>query len=112
MAKLPDEAYPMPAARRQTLRHLARAVASGDLVLDEGADRAATEAALRAIPGIGAWTAGYIALRALGDPDVFLPTDLAVRRAAQRLGLPTDLDRYAQRWRPWRSYALLRLWRS
>jgi AraC family transcriptional regulator, regulatory protein of adaptative response / DNA-3-methyladenine glycosylase II len=115
VADLPDEAFAMPAARRDTIRTLARAVASGGLVLDEGADRAATEAALREIPGIGPWTAGYVALRALGDPDVFLPTDLAARRAAGRLGLPTDpaaLDGYAQRWRPWRSYALIRLWRS
>jgi AraC family transcriptional regulator of adaptative response / DNA-3-methyladenine glycosylase II len=115
MAELPDEAYAMPAARRETLRALARAVAAGDLVLDEGADRGATEAMLRDIPGIGSWTSGYIALRALGDPDVFLPTDLAARRAAGRLGLPTEpaaLDEYAKRWRPWRSYALIRLWRS
>jgi AraC family transcriptional regulator of adaptative response / DNA-3-methyladenine glycosylase II len=115
VAELPDRAFTMPAARRATIRALARAVADGDLVLDEGADRAETEAALRAIPGVGAWTASYVAMRALGDPDVFLPTDLAVRRAAGRLGLPTDpaaLDDYAQRWRPWRSYAVIRLWRS
>lgn len=115
VAELPDEAYAMPAARRDTIRTLARAVAAGELVLDEGADRAATEAALREIPGIGPWTAGYVAMRALGDPDVFLPTDLAARRAAGRLGLPTvpaALDEYVQRFRPWRSYALIRLWRS
>jgi AraC family transcriptional regulator of adaptative response / DNA-3-methyladenine glycosylase II len=111
---LPDEVYAMPAARRETLRALARAVVAGDLVLDEGADRVETERVLRDIPGVGPWTAGYIALRALGDPDVFLPTDLAARRAAGRLGLPTEpaaLDEYAKRWRPWRSYALIRLWR-
>ncbi len=115
VAELPDEAFGMPAARRATIRALAAAVAGGELVLDEGADRAATESALREVPGIGAWTAGYVAMRALGDPDVFLPTDLAVRRAGGRLGLPTEpaaLDSYAQRWRPWRSYAVLRLWRS
>src|SRR5256714_12701536 len=115
VAELPDEAFTMPAARRATIRALARAVADGALTLDEGADRAETEAALHAIPGIGAWTASYVAMRALGDPDGFLPTDLAVRRAAGRLGLPTDpaaLDDRAQRWRPWRSYAVLRLWRS
>ena len=115
VAELPDGAFTMPAARRATIRALAGAVAAGELVLDEGADRAETEAALRAIPGIGAWTASYVAMRALGDPDVFLPTDLAVRRAAGRLGLPSEpaaLDEHAQRWRPWRSYAVLRLWRS
>ena len=115
VAELPDEAFAMPAARRDTVRALAASVAAGDLVLNEGADRAGTEAALTRIPGIGAWTAGYVAMRALGDPDVFLPTDLAVRRAAGRLGLPTTpaaLDDHARRWRPWRSYAVLRLWRS
>ena len=115
VAELPDGAFAMPAARRDTIRALARAVADGAIVLDEGADRAGTEAALLDIPGIGAWTAGYVAMRALGDPDVFLPTDLAVRRAADRLGLPTvpaALDDHARRWRPWRSYAVLRLWRS
>ncbi len=115
VAELPDEAFAMPAARRETIRTLARAVASGEIVLDEGADRAATDQALQAIPGIGPWTAGYVAMRALGDPDVFLPTDLAARRAAARLGLPSGpgaLDEYARRWRPWRSYALIRLWRA
>jgi AraC family transcriptional regulator of adaptative response / DNA-3-methyladenine glycosylase II len=115
VAGLPDDAFGMPAARRATVRALATAVAGGALTLDEGADRAATGSALREIPGIGAWTAGYVAMRALGDPDVFLPTDLAVRRAAGRLGLPTEpaaLNGYAERWRPWRSYAVIRLWRS
>jgi len=115
VAELPDEAFAMPAARRDTIRTLARAVASGELVLDEGAERTETERALLAIPGIGPWTAGYVAMRALGDPDTFLPTDLAVRRAAGRLGLPAEptcLTEYATRWRPWRAYALLRLWRS
>jgi AraC family transcriptional regulator of adaptative response / DNA-3-methyladenine glycosylase II len=69
---------------------------------------------LTTLPGVGAWTAGYIALRALGDPDVFLATDLGVRRGAAALGLPDDartLDDHSERWRPWRSYALMRLWR-
>jgi AraC family transcriptional regulator of adaptative response / DNA-3-methyladenine glycosylase II len=104
----------MPAARRRTIRALAAAVADGDLVLDDGADRAETEKRLLELPGVGAWTAGYVALRALGDPDVFLPTDLGVRRGAAALGLPdepADLAGYATRWRPWRSYALIRLWR-
>ncbi|GIH12684.1 DNA-3-methyladenine glycosylase 2 family protein [Rugosimonospora africana] len=113
VAGAPDEAFAMPVARRNTIRALAGAVASGDLVLDDGADRADTEATLLSLPGIGVWTAGYIAMRALGDPDVFLPSDLAVRRGAAAVGLPTDpaaLAEHAQRWRPWRSYAVLRLW--
>ncbi|MBV1849075.1 AlkA N-terminal domain-containing protein [Catellatospora tritici] len=109
---LPDEAFAMPVARRETLRRLAGAVRDG-LPLDGGSDRAATRAALLALPGIGEWTADYIALRALGDPDVLLPTDLGTRRGAKALGLPDDpaaLLRHAERWRPWRSYAQLRLW--
>jgi AraC family transcriptional regulator of adaptative response / DNA-3-methyladenine glycosylase II len=112
---LPDAAFAMPARRRETIRSLAAAVVAGDLDLDLGADRAETAARLRAIPGIGDWTADYIALRALGDPDAFLPTDLGVRRGAAALGLPADppaLAAHAQRrWAPWRAYALIRLWR-
>ena len=62
-----------------------------------------------ALPGIGPWTADYVAMRALGDPDVFLPTDLGVRNAADRLGIDAVAER-SERWRPWRSYALMRLW--
>jgi AraC family transcriptional regulator of adaptative response / DNA-3-methyladenine glycosylase II len=115
VAQAPDAAFAMPAARRETIRSLAAAVAAGEVVLHDGADRADAEAALRRIPGIGTWTAGYVAMRALGDPDVFLPTDLGVRRGAARLGLsddPARLDDHARRWRPWRSYAVLRLWRQ
>ncbi|MFJ8688151.1 DNA-3-methyladenine glycosylase 2 family protein [Micromonospora wenchangensis] len=112
---LPDAAFGMPAARRETIRALARAVAAGEVDLEPGGDRAETVRRLTALPGIGPWTAGYLAMRALGDPDVLLPTDLAVRRGAAALGLPatpTTLDTYADRWRPWRSYAAIRLWRA
>ena len=104
----------MPAGRRNTVRALAAMVADGELDLDGGADRSGTERALLALPGVGTWTAQYVALRALGDPDVFLATDLGVRRGAKALGLPDEpsaLDAYAARWRPWRSYAVIRLWR-
>ncbi|MEV5818233.1 AlkA N-terminal domain-containing protein [Micromonospora haikouensis] len=112
---MPDEAFRMPAARRETIRAAARAVADGSLDLDPGGDREEAARRLLALPGIGAWTAGYVAMRALGDPDVGLTTDLAVRRGAAALGLPHDpstLDAYAGRWRPWRSYAVIRLWRA
>jgi AraC family transcriptional regulator of adaptative response / DNA-3-methyladenine glycosylase II len=115
VAELPDQAFRMPAARRESLRALARAVADGDLDLDPGADRKEAVASLTALPGIGAWTAGYVAMRAIGDPDVLLPTDLAARRGARALGLPDSpsaLQKHADRWRPWRSYALVRLWRN
>jgi len=115
VAEAPDEAFAMPASRRRSIRTLAAAVAEGSLRLDPGADRAETRARLLELPGIGPWTAQYIALRALGDPDVLLPTDLGVRRGAAALGLPTEpeaLDQHARgNWAPWRSYATIRLWR-
>jgi AraC family transcriptional regulator of adaptative response / DNA-3-methyladenine glycosylase II len=115
VADLPDAAFGMPAARRETIRRLAEAVADGKIDLEPGADREESVAKLMELPGIGAWTAGYVAMRAIGDPDVFLPTDLAVRRGAAALGLPSTpkaLEKHAERWRPWRSYALIRLWRA
>ena len=62
-----------------------------------------------ALPGIGPWTADYVTMRGLGDPDVFLPTDVGVRNAAARLGID-DVTGRSETWRPWRSYALMRLW--
>ncbi|GGO87713.1 DNA-3-methyladenine glycosylase [Nocardioides phosphati] len=97
----------MPASRRRAITSLASALAGGDVVLDRGADRADVRRALLAVPGVGPWTAGYVALRALGDPDVFLPTDAGVKAALAAL---PDADPDA--WRPWRSYALLHLWTS
>ena len=103
----------MPVARGRTLVELAGALASGALVIDVGAERAEVARDLSAIPGIGPWTVGYVALRALGDTDVFLPTDLGVRRALQSVGLPGDPPsavKLAESWRPWRGYALQYLW--
>jgi AraC family transcriptional regulator of adaptative response / DNA-3-methyladenine glycosylase II len=68
---------------------------------------------LRALPGIGPWTAGYIAMRALRDPDAFLADDVGVRRAAELLGFrgaPKELEHLAERWRPYRAYAIQHLW--
>jgi AraC family transcriptional regulator of adaptative response / DNA-3-methyladenine glycosylase II len=113
LAEAPDRALPMPASRRAALRALASAVASGGLSLEPGDDPATVREGLMALPGVGPWTAGYVSLRMRGDPDAFLPTDLAARRAAARLGLPDDPARLAaraERWRPWRGYALLHLW--
>ncbi len=111
----PPEALGMPAARRTVLTALATAVSNDEVVVDAGADRAATTAGLLDIRGVGPWTAAYIAMRGLGDPDVFLPTDLGVRNALERMDLPTsakDVAELAERWRPWRSYAVMHLWRS
>jgi AraC family transcriptional regulator, regulatory protein of adaptative response / DNA-3-methyladenine glycosylase II len=115
LLELPDAAFAMPGARRETLRTLARTVAEGELDLDGGTDRDETVARFTELPGVGAWTAQYVAMRALGDPDAFLPTDLGVRRAAKAAGLPDEpkaLAAHAERWRPWRSYAVIRLWRA
>jgi AraC family transcriptional regulator of adaptative response / DNA-3-methyladenine glycosylase II len=100
-------------ARAASLIGLARAVADGDIDLDPGADRDRTAAQLLALPGIGPWTVSYIRMRALADPDVFMPSDLGVRRGLQELGFTGgvgDIDKLAQRWRPWRSYALAHIW--
>ena len=103
----------VPQARRATLHALARAVAGGKLVLDPGADRAETYQRLVAVPGIGEWTAGYILMRALGDPDTFLPSDLGIKKAGARLGLgdrARTISERAAAWRPWRTYATHHLW--
>ncbi len=109
----PDDAFSMPASRRRALRALARAVGNGELALHPGADRDETHDRLLALPGFGEWTATYVAMRVLGDPDAFLPSDLGVRRALERLGQPGDpasATRRAERWRPWRAYGLMYLW--
>jgi AraC family transcriptional regulator of adaptative response / DNA-3-methyladenine glycosylase II len=105
----------MPAARLRALRAVAGALADGELDLDPGTDRVEAERRLLRLPGVGPWTASYLALRALRDPDVFLPTDVGVRHALDRLAVPSDpasAAALAERWRPWRSYGLLHLWHS
>ena len=99
----------MPRARGRALVGLASALAEGSVVLDRGPDRDDVRRALLALPGIGAWTAD-VAMRALGHPDVFLPTDLAVRRLLADLGGSAEPD--PDLWRPWRSYALMHLWNT
>jgi len=113
IAELDPAALGMPAARGRALVTLARALAGGGVRIDSGADRDEVQRQLLALPGIGPWTAAYIALRGLGDPDAFLPSDLGVRRALARRGVPSgpaDAARMAERWRPWRGYALMYLW--
>jgi AraC family transcriptional regulator of adaptative response / DNA-3-methyladenine glycosylase II len=95
-------------ARQRSIAALAAALAGGSVALDPGADREDAERALRAVPGVGPWTAALVALRGLGDPDVWLPGDLALRRSLATLG-SSDADA-ATRWRPWRSYAVMHLW--
>ncbi|MFC5908587.1 DNA-3-methyladenine glycosylase 2 family protein [Streptacidiphilus monticola] len=97
----------MPAARQRALRGLCAALADGTVTLDPGVDREQAAAELLALPGIGPWTVGYIRMRALADPDVFLPTDIGVRHGLAACGAPPEA---AERWRPWRSYAVHHLW--
>jgi AraC family transcriptional regulator, regulatory protein of adaptative response / DNA-3-methyladenine glycosylase II len=109
------QALPGPHRRRETLRLLARELAGGELVLDPSSDRDEVRSRLLAVRGIGGWTADYIAMRALGDPDAFLPSDLGVRRALEMIQMPlkhSDIAAIAKRWRPWRAYAVQHLWAS
>jgi len=100
-------------ARARTLHVVAAAAADGLSLdrspTDDPEERAATRRALLALPGIGPWTADYVALRCLGDPDAYLAGDLVLRR---ELGVrtPREAELRAQRWRPFRGYALLHLW--
>ena len=111
LAALDPEDLPMPRARGRALIGLCRALASGELALDRGPDRQQTRERLLALPGIGDWTASYLAIRALGDPDAFMPTDLGTRQALARLGRdPRQAAALAENWRPWRSYAQTLLW--
>jgi len=103
----------IPLARGRALVGLMAALATGRVCLDAGVDRDEAAAALGALPGVGPWTVAYLRMRALRDPDAFLPTDLGVRRALEALGEPADptsAARRAERWRPWRAYALMHLW--
>jgi AraC family transcriptional regulator of adaptative response / DNA-3-methyladenine glycosylase II len=111
LASVDPESLPMPRARARALVGLCAAVAGG-LDLDRGVDRAALRERLLALPGIGPWTASYVALRALGDPDAWMPTDLGIRQALARVAPGTSPDAAGDAWRPWRSYALMHLWTS
>jgi AraC family transcriptional regulator, regulatory protein of adaptative response / DNA-3-methyladenine glycosylase II len=99
--------------RQRAIQALARAVADGQLQLGAGADIAATMDVLRALPGIGDWTAHYIAMRALRWPDAFPNGDVALHKALGLQDAPHPAraaESLSQAWRPWRSYAVLRAW--
>ncbi|MFB7267954.1 AlkA N-terminal domain-containing protein [Streptomyces nojiriensis] len=113
LAGLDPAALALPRSRRATLTTLVSALADGSLALGFDSDWEAARAQLTALPGFGPWTTEVIAMRALGDPDAFLPSDLGIRRAAQGLGLsstPSALTARAAAWRPWRAYAVQYLW--
>ncbi|WP_026035682.1 AlkA N-terminal domain-containing protein [Cupriavidus sp. BIS7] len=112
LASLPDADYRaagVTATKARTIRALARAVAAGEIDLDPHAPPEATVAQLRAIDGIGDWTAQYVAMRALGWPDAFPGTDYALRKV---LGVDTvrQMQAITAGWAPWRAYAAIHLW--
>lgn len=103
----------LPRARAATIRALAASVARGALALDASQGLDDVVARLCAIPGMGPWTAHYIAMRALGEPDAFPSTDLGLRRALGNGAGPLPAPKLAQlaeAWRPWRAYAAMYLW--
>ncbi|MFJ3646167.1 AlkA N-terminal domain-containing protein [Streptomyces murinus] len=113
LAALDPETLAMPRTRRATFTTLVGQLADGTLHLGVESDWAEARARLLALPGFGPWTVDVIAMRAFGDPDAFLPTDLGIRRAAAELGLPSTpaaLIARAEAWRPWRAYAVQYLW--
>lgn len=113
LARLDPSTLPMPRARARALVGACQAIADGRIDLRPGANLVSARAALLALPGVGDWTASYIAMRALGDTDAFLPTDLGIVRALAALGQATDrrsVGALAERWRPWRAYAAQHLW--
>jgi AraC family transcriptional regulator of adaptative response / DNA-3-methyladenine glycosylase II len=99
----------LPAARAETIRALSRAVCDGRISFDGVVDSADFLARLCEIPGIGNWTAEYVAMRALGEPDAFPSTDLGLLRALH-LNSARELEHRAEAWRPWRAYAAVHLW--
>ncbi len=113
IADIDPDQLAMPDSRKRALRTMCAALASGHIVIDAGVDRAEMSERLLALAGIGPWTVSYISMRALADPDVFLPTDIGVRNGLDRLGLDSsakNAEVLSQAWRPWRSYALHHLW--
>jgi AraC family transcriptional regulator, regulatory protein of adaptative response / DNA-3-methyladenine glycosylase II len=111
LAEAPLARVGLTKSRAQTIRLLARAVCDGRIRFEAVADTEDFLARLCEIPGIGRWTAQYVAMRALGEPDAFPSSDLGLLRALD-LGEPREVDRRAESWRPWRAYAAMYLWRN
>jgi AraC family transcriptional regulator of adaptative response / DNA-3-methyladenine glycosylase II len=109
------DAIGMPATRAGTIQALARAVADGELSFGGHGSLESFIARLTALPGIGDWTAQYIAMRALGEPDAFPASDLGIAKALQQGERRPSLKQILQRaesWRPWRAYAAMSLWHA
>lgn len=101
----------LPKARAESIRGFARAVCDGSVHFDASASSQEMIGRMCELPGIGPWTANYIAMRALGDPDAFPAQDLGLMKAT-RVSSPRRLGEIAEAWRPWRSYAAMHLWES
>jgi len=115
LARARAEELPMPRTRAETVIRLSRAVVAGEIELGRWADPGALKRKLLQIRGIGPWTASYIAMRGLGDPDEFLHSDLVLLKAARALygdSSPRQLLDRSQAWRPWRAYAAMHLWQA
>jgi len=109
LASAPLERAGVMPTRADAIRGLARSVADGTVTFGASMDGGAPVSALRARPGIGDWTAQYVAMRALGEPDAFPSGDLVLRRVAGAASA-RELDRRSEAWRPWRAYAVMLLW--
>jgi AraC family transcriptional regulator, regulatory protein of adaptative response / DNA-3-methyladenine glycosylase II len=115
LAEADPKAFAGPGLRRVALQNLAARLANGEVRIDGGSDPSEALTRLLAIPGIGPWTAAYVAMRGFPDPDAFPHGDAGLRRALKALGHPDDprsVTVLQQRWRPWRAYAALQLWTS
>ena len=115
VTELTPDAFQMPRERADAIREVAELVASGTLDLSGGTSMEETLHILGEVRGIGPWTLAYIAMRALRDPDAFIAGDLGVRKGFEALGLPAtpkEISQRADRWRPWRAYAVMHLWHA
>jgi AraC family transcriptional regulator, regulatory protein of adaptative response / DNA-3-methyladenine glycosylase II len=113
VAEIPLEAFGMPRARAETIHRVAELATGTDLDTSVTASPKEALERLSEVPGIGPWTLAYVAMRAFHDPDAFLAGDLGVRRGFDALGLPSttkEILERAERWRPWRAYAVMHLW--
>jgi AraC family transcriptional regulator of adaptative response / DNA-3-methyladenine glycosylase II len=115
VAEISPEALEMPRGRAEAIRRVGELVASGELDLSGGSRLDEALHILDEVRGIGPWTLGYVAMRALRDPDAFMAGDLGVRKGFEMLGLPVtskEILERAARWRPWRAYAVMHLWHT
>jgi AraC family transcriptional regulator of adaptative response / DNA-3-methyladenine glycosylase II len=113
VVEIPLEAFGMPRARAETIHRVAELAAGTDLDLSGNASPTETIERLSQVRGIGPWTLAYVTMRGLHDPDAFLEGDLGVQRGSAALGLPSaakEILEEAERWRPWRAYAVMHLW--